>query len=457
MANSGLIDSVYIDKTYYDLEDGESVGILRNSVNNQYTLGAISKVKVDWTENFKTVIGVDWRTAKVDHFREVRDLLGGKFYVDDADEFNPDKKVGLGDKIAYDFTNDINWIGGFLQGEYHNDNLTAYITLGISNIKYKTDNRFLKDPEDETTNLVREADPFMGYQVKGGLSYNLSETWTLFGNAGYVSKVPILDAAINDNTGDLIENPENETFISGELGVNYRSADGVFNANANVYHTTWNDRTVNFTEYDNITGEEGIFTVLGLNAVHQGIELDIAVQPSDYFRLDGAASLGKWMNTNNPTALYKEYGNPDADTTINIYTKDLRTGDAPQTQFALAGTVFPVRGLYLTVTFRHYANYWSDWNVSSRTDPDDVAQSWKIPAYSIWDLHAGYALPMKSKTGVEIFGHIFNLFNQVYISDATDNSEYNAYSDGLSHTASRAEVYMGLPFSFNLGVKISIR
>lgn len=432
-------------------------GILRNSVNNQYTIGAISKVKIEWSETFKSVVGVDWRTAKVDHFREVRDLLGGKFYIDDGDEFNPDNKVMLGDKIDYDFTNDINWIGGFFQSEYHNDNLTAYITLGISNIKYKTDNRFLKDPEDETTNLVREADPFLGYQVKGGLSYNLSETWTVFGNAGYVSKVPILDAAINDNTGDLIEDPANETFISGELGVNYRSSDGIFNANVNLYHTTWNDRTVNVTDYDNITDREGIFTILGLNAVHQGIEADIAVQPNDYFRLDGAASIGMWKNTNNPEALYKEYGNPDADTTINIFAKDLRTGDAPQTQVALSGTVFPVKGLYLTITFRHYADYWSDWNVVNRTDPDDVAQSWKIPAYQVWDLHAGYQLPMKSKTGVEIFGHIFNLFDTVYISDAVDNSAYNGYRDADSHTAPRAEVFMGLPFNFNLGVKISIR
>lgn len=432
-------------------------GILRNSVNNQWTVGAISKIKIEWNENLKSVVGVDWRTASVDHFREVRDLLGGKFFIDNGDEFNPGKKVVLGDKIAYDFTNDINWIGGFLQSEYHNDNVTAYITLGLSNIKYQTDNRFLMDPDDPSKNLVRETDPFMGYQVKGGLSYNINESWSLYGNAGYISKVPILDATINDYTGDLIEDPENETFVSGEIGANYRSADGVFNANANLYHTTWNDRTVNVTDYDRFTGQEGFFTIIGLNAVHQGVEVDFAIQPSDFFRLDGAASIGKWMNTNNPTAIYKEYGNPNADTTINIYAEDLRTGDAPQTQFALGGTVFPCKGLYVTLTYRHYANYWSDWNVVNRTDPDDVAQSWKIPAYSIWDLHAGYQLPMKSKTGVEIFGHIFNLFDTVYISDAVDNSAYNGYRDADPHTAPRAEVFMGMPFSFNLGVRIAVR
>ncbi len=39
------------------IESGE-FGILRNSVNNQWTVGAISKVKVDFTEKFKMQFGV---------------------------------------------------------------------------------------------------------------------------------------------------------------------------------------------------------------------------------------------------------------------------------------------------------------------------------------------------------------------------------------------------------------
>ncbi len=77
-------------------------------------------------------------------------------------------------------------------------------------------------------------------------------------------------------------------------------------------------------------------------------------------------------------------------------------------------------------------------------------------------MHVGYTLPMKSKTGVEIFGHVFNLFGAKFIQDAVDNSEYNSYKDddgniANPHSADAAEVFMGLPTTFNLGVKISIR
>ena len=60
---------------------------------------------------------------------------------------------------------------------------------------------------------------------------------------------------------------------------------------------------------------------------------------------------------------------------------------------------------------------------------------------------------------VTIFAHMFNLFDTFYVQDAVDNSAYNGYYgyDGsLSHTANSAEVFLGLPRTFNVGVKIGI-
>src|SRR5699024_10494858 len=73
----------------------ESAGALRSSRNNQWTIGAISKATLT-TNNWTITGGIDWRTASVDHFREVYDLLGGDYFVKTADEFNPNQRVGLG-------------------------------------------------------------------------------------------------------------------------------------------------------------------------------------------------------------------------------------------------------------------------------------------------------------------------------------------------------------------------
>ncbi|MCH7528553.1 MAG: TonB-dependent receptor, partial [Candidatus Marinimicrobia bacterium] len=116
-----------------------SRGILRNSVNQQWTLGAISKLSLDVSDKLKTTFGIDWRTAEIGHWREVRDLLGGEYYRytgNDFDVTDTDYQKGLGDKIAYNYTNTVDWLGFFGQGEFISGPISAYGMGGYSIIGY---------------------------------------------------------------------------------------------------------------------------------------------------------------------------------------------------------------------------------------------------------------------------------------------------------------------------------
>ena len=53
-----------------------------------------------------------------------------------------------------------------------------------------------------------------------------------------------------------------------------------------------------------------------------------------------------------------------------------------------------------------------------------------------------------------VHGHLFNALDDVYVQDATDNSKYNGYGDKL-HLAHNAEVFLGTPRSFNLGLSVN--
>ena len=108
-----------IDSTYSTTEN-RSTGILRNSINRQNTYGLISKFDYDLSSSIKLQTGLDWRTANIEHAREVRDLLGGDYYVDFADDNAPDGKVvRLGDKIAYSNTTTVDWLGFFGQCRFY--------------------------------------------------------------------------------------------------------------------------------------------------------------------------------------------------------------------------------------------------------------------------------------------------------------------------------------------------
>ena len=81
----------------FSTSENRSTGILRNSINRQDTYGLISKLNYVVNPEMELQFGLDWRTAGIEHAREVRDLLGGDYYVDYADDnFEEGKVVRLG-------------------------------------------------------------------------------------------------------------------------------------------------------------------------------------------------------------------------------------------------------------------------------------------------------------------------------------------------------------------------
>ena len=141
--NSGSDATVYVDKTALSRDPGQSVGILRNSINRQNTYGLISKLNLDMSDALKLQLGVDWRMAGIEHAREVRDLMGGDYYIDFADDnYSSGKQVKLGDIIAYHNETTVDWIGFFAQGNYTAGPISAYGMAGFSSIAYSYQDHF---------------------------------------------------------------------------------------------------------------------------------------------------------------------------------------------------------------------------------------------------------------------------------------------------------------------------
>ena len=440
--------------------DDGSRGILRNSVNNQWTLGAISKLRKDFQSGFTGEIGIDWRTANIEHYREVRDLLGGSYYNDCGFGCSSDFWTGndgqrrLGDKIAYFNQNDVDWLGAYVQGEKTSVDGSLYGMLGLSQNSYTFEDFFADDGTGQP--LVLESGTLSGLQIKGGAVRNVTAEWSLFGNAGYVSKVPIFDGVIDDNNGVINPDPKNEKFLSFEGGVQYRSMDRGVSFDANFYYTKWNDRTFNlFVRNLEGDGRDGLVNLLGVNAVHMGIEAQAAVQPTDVLRFDAALSIGNWKYLDDVRGTYKPDDQKSETETLDFYIKDLKVADAPQSQLAISASLFPVNGMYISLVSKIYRNHYAAFDPFSRQDPADRAQSWKAPGYSVFDLHASYRIGdmLPGAGDVRIFANVYNLFDTVYVQDTVDNSRFNAFDQ--DHDADDAEVFLGYPRNLNIGFQIS--
>ena len=489
------------DATIFENDSlGASSGILRNSNNRQTTIGLLTKLDYDLSDNLKTQIGLDYRSAKIYHVKTIRDLLGGEYYNTSDSEFDVDNgQGGLGDPIDYNFTNYVNWLGLFAQAEYTIDKITAFAMGGLTTVKYSHWNHFKdasnynssyvssKDASDadwveglgssnggHANDLWIEADPITTSQFKGGVLYNLGNALSFFNfipvigkasddsdlwfNFGLIDKAPIFDQVIQDWDAKMSTDPQNEKFVAFEFGINSRSNDGTMAAKFNLYSTSWNDRIATRT-VENIDGDEDIIYLSGINQNHTGIEIEFSAQINEMFRLDLGAGLGNWVYTDDATGTYRDSDGTDA--SYSYALKDLKVGDMPQGNLSIAVTASPVEDSKIQLLYRYYALHYSDWSPTSRefseSSNPDRAQSWRSPKYGILDLNASYKIPFEYN-GIkpELFLNVRNLLDAVYIQDATDNSRFNAEPFRVnSHTANAAEVYLGLPTSFNLGLKLN--
>ncbi|MFZ9682751.1 MAG: TonB-dependent receptor [Cephaloticoccus sp.] len=434
---------------------GQSLGILRNSVNNQDQFGIVSKATYEVSDALSVTAGIDWRTAEIEHYREIRDLLGGSYYIAGPGQYSEFEangataRKGLGDKVDYYNINTVDWLGLFLQAQYEQGPLYAFGVVGYSYVDYSYKDPFRKDASGGVYSL----DPGKtdGDQIKGGVKYSITDEFSVYGNLGFVSKAPIFDGVINDVTGVLVDT-DNEKFTSGEVGVRYKSPDNKIGVSAGYYYTEWKNRTVS-----SVNETANTITYLrGIDSNYSGFEAEGYYQPNKWVRFDAAVSIGDWYYTNDVRSEVNDITSGAAlPSSGTIYIKDLMVGDAPQSQIAYAVTVYPTRGLSVKLQGRWYDRYWSDYTPESRTNPADRGQPWQIPSYTVYDLHVNYNLPLDfRKFDVSVFAHVFNLFDEVYVSDATDNSSYEAISSAPSHSAQRAEVFLGLPLSYNVGVKV---
>ena len=479
---------------------GASSGILRNSNNRQSTFGLLSKVNYDVNNNLTAQFGIDARTAKIYHVKTVRDLLGGDYFNSSDSEFDIDNgQAGLGDPIDYNFTNYVNWLGLFGQVEYTSNKLTAFGMAGMTTVQYSHWNHFLsadnnsasyagaKDATDASwieglgdsngghaNDLYIDADPISTFQVKGGILYELGDILyfanvipvlgkvydnsSVWFNFGLIDKAPIFDQVIQDWDGKMSTDPLNEKFSAIELGLKTNSNDGTMAGNINFYSTTWSDRVA--TKYvQNEDGDDDIIYLTGINQVHTGVEAELSAKLNEMFRVDLGLGYGKWVYTDDAEGMYRNSEGTDESYSYSI--KDLKVGDAPQVSVIMGLTVYPIDDLTVQGLVRHYRRHYSDWDPTSREysegDRPDRATSWLAPEYTVVDINVSYKIPFEyNGVGARLVLNVRNALDEVYIQDAVDNSRYNAYPSRVNdHSANAAEVYFGMPTSYNLGLKIN--
>lgn len=441
--------------------------IMAMSKNEHNWYGLISTYTTKLGQYFDVYGGIDLRYYKGKHYNEIVDLYGGRYFIDDsrmnvkykADDYLwQNEELKKGDIVYRNYDGYMLQEGFFAQGEYNRDALSAFVAGSLSNITYWRKDHFYYSKDEAKS----DKENFLGYTIKGGANYNLTENHNVFANIGYFSRAPYMQGGVflqQDVSNETNPDAVNEKVFTFELGYGYRSV--WLDANVNLYRTAWMDKTMaNFFE---MKGDRMRVNLTGLDALHQGIELDFVLRPIKDLKITGMFSIGDWhWNGNGKGYAYNSSGRPvdkegnevseigGKDHALNIINlKDVRVGNSAQTTFALGGQYQFLKGFHVGVDYSHFARNYAKFTPSLgyNLGAENTYESpWRMPAYGVLDANISYRFPVGKLFGVMISGNLNNVLDKEYIADA---------EDGKGHDEASAKVFYGFGRTFSLRLKIT--
>ncbi len=425
-----------------NIENGAlgAISWLRASHNDHSWYGMLSTYNRELSDNLNLIAGVDLRTYVGHHFYEVTDLLGASYIYNDDDINDPNRTLKVGDKYNYNNDGKVGWQGVFTQLEYDKDKLTTFVSASLSNTSYQRVDyfKYLDSDPLQTTDKYN----FMGFNVKGGANYNISQRSNVFANIGYLEKAAGFDFVFQGYDNEHVnEDAINQKVFSFELGYGYRSEK--LAANLNVYNTRWNDRTV--TRFNIIDDVTYFANLEGVNALHQGIELDFVYKPTLKLSAYGMFSLGNWRWDNNIENV--QFFNEDQEAIgdpFNLFIEDVKVSDAAQTTAAIGIDYRVTESAHFTLDYNYYSDLYADYNPDARTT-EGLPMPWKVPAYGLLDASIRYRFKF-GDFDATIIGRVNNVFDTEYISDARDGADSNALT---------ALVWYGYGRTYNISAKIN--
>ncbi|PIF05895.1 MAG: TonB-dependent receptor [Draconibacterium sp.] len=428
---SGLLDFDAVSAENINSLEG-SQAIIAASVNHHNWYGLLSTLTTKW-------LGLDW-TAGFDgryyygkHFYEVKDLLGGKFFVDNSDINKPENvKLMVGDHFNYSSDGEVIWAGLFLQSEYKSDKFSGFFSAALSDKSYRRIDFFKYTPGNQKTEWVN----FLPWNVKGGINYNVTERQNFYANAGYIKREPIFNNAFLNYTNEINKDAKFETVITAEVGYGFQAKR--FRAKMNYYWTNWLDKALVRS-----LGQGGTANIPGINALHQGFEAEVTYKPTSKITLKGMLSLGDWVWQDDVN--YTQYDEAqNVIGTYKAYIKGVHVGNSAQSTAALSANIEILPGLRLGADYLYLAKNFADFNVVNRVKPEDAVDAWQMPNVGLVDMNIKYDFDIAG-LDASIYANVNNLLNTEYVADATD---------GFNHDRYTSLVYFGFGSTWLTGLRI---
>jgi Fe(3+) dicitrate transport protein len=286
-------------------------------------------------------------------------------------------------------------VSGFVQNRFLLGALTITPGLRIEDIAYGRTNRLTSVAGDTSMTAVL---PGLGAAFAPG------STWTVFGGIHRGFAPPRTEDIINNTTGGVVE-LDAELSWDAELGARY-TGRGV-SADVAYFRMDYENQIVPAS----LAGGVGATLTNGGETLHQGVEVS--------GRIDSAAFTGRSHNvytrvayTALPTAKFTglRYSSVAGASAVSVTGN--RLPYAPEHLLSWTVGYQNLSGLDLQAELVHVSDQYGD-DLNS-TAPSADGQRGLLPAYTIWNVVASYAIPRWRSA---LFVAIKNAGDTIYVAD----------------------------------------
>lgn len=340
--------------------------------------------------NSKINGGVNLRRNRTEYYTEVKDLLGGSYWVDvdkfaerDMGGLNPipyqndmdyyrqhgyARAAQVGDKISYDYYGNVMTARAWGQYIINFGNLgvnlggeLGHTTLWRHGIWQK--GLFLDNSKGDS-----EKQNYLTYKLKGNFTYRFSAAHSVEANIVYMQDAPAFQYAFvsprTRNSATPGISPEKVFGVDASYNLRWGDVKGRITG----YYTKFTDQTKVLSYYDDVEATFSNFAMSGIDKRHFGLEAAVSVPVYQGLAFNAAVSWGQFTYDSNPNYVQIQDNSGEIKNEGKVYWKNFRVESTPQTAVNMGLSYRSRNNIYASIDVNYYNNMYLSMSPLYRTD-----------------------------------------------------------------------------------------
>ena len=332
--------------------------------------------------------GVKARVNRTEYYDQVKDLLGGDYWLDvdkfaerdlgwdplnyqnDVEYYNTyghAKEAEVGDKVSYDYYAHLRQLQAWMQYgmSYGGFSMGLGAEVGTTSMwRYGLWQKGLFMNDSYGKSMTQN---YFTYKVKADFAYRFSAAHTLSASIARIQDAPTFQSAFVSARTRQQATPhiQPEKLFSADM--TYELSLPYLQARLSGYYTTINDQSKVISFYDDTQSSFTNFAMSGIDKRYYGVELGLSIPLFGGLNLQGALSWGEYTYTSNPYFTQLVDNRAEVILEDNVMWKGMHIENSPQLAANIGLNFRGPKNWFASVDFNYYDGLYLSMNPMYRT------------------------------------------------------------------------------------------